>query len=150
MVKRSIALIGVVDGLINGFLLYMLGEFLVSPFLKNAYTNFLLFAIVMALVSVFFSWLFAQRAEENIWRVYGIGRVVSILVVIFVFVNYLHFHFHIFPRRELGNIDGIIIVVGQSVFIFVSELLRVNIFAIVAFLKKFKTTDSKTGDGSLS
>ena len=140
--KRRIAFIGITDGLVNGLLLYMLGEFLVSP--QITYTNFLLFTITMAFASVFFSWLLVQYAKEKIWKVYSIGRIVSVLVAVLVFVNYLQFHFHIFPRRELGNIDGIIIIVVQSVFIFVSELLRVNVFAVVALLKKFR---SKTGDG---
>ena len=90
--KRRIAFIGITDGLVNGLLLYMLGEFLVSP--QITYTNFLLFTITMAFASVFFSWLLVQYAKEKIWKVYSIGRIVSVLVAVLVFVNYLQFHFH--------------------------------------------------------
>ena len=132
--KRSI-LLGTADGLYRGFLLFLLGELLVSDFAAESYKGCfaVMFCFVMITVFVFYRLLHHNGGHYAFF--YMFSHIALILAGFLILCNYLEFGLMLFPRRELGNADGLLLLLCHGAYLLLSELLCLIVLIGKLFIK---------------
>ena len=61
-----------------------------------------------------------------------------------IFINYMTIGVHMFPPRELGNVDGLLVFLGQGFYLLLSEPIRlVILFALFVHRKANNFTNQR-------
>jgi hypothetical protein len=130
VIQKSTFKHAILDGVVRGLLLYGLGEYITSQYSQYAYAHYLIAAAICAFISIFLSFLLSKK-ESRLAMFYGISQVFFVLFALLIFVNYMTIGVHVLPMRELGDADGLLIMLVQGVFLLISEHIRlVILFAV--------------------
>lgn len=124
MDKRKLLLSAILDGVVNGLLLFLLGEYTVSIYIAESYVPCIIIGALSALFSTLCFWNLYKKANAKIGFFFLISMVTYILVLCLIFVNYISVHIYIFPRRSLGNGDGIILILVEFFYTVVCTVSR--------------------------
>ncbi len=140
--RRDTLVRGIADGLINAILLFVLGEYCVSKFAGESYVGILYATIVCTGLSIAVSFPITYYTKGNMLGYYIVGRIVFLLSGGLVLLNYLYLHFHIFPLRDLGNADGLVVIFAQGCYLLFSESIRFAFCLAAALNKKLSNKTS--------
>lgn len=125
-----------IDGLIRGAILFFLNEFIISQHIAPPYVVLWVATIACVAISVGeFCWIMCSL-NNKLLSFYVVGQCVFALSIILIFVNYMTLGLHIFPTRNLGNGDGILIVLFNGMYLITSGLLRLGVLFILSLLRQ--------------
>lgn len=130
--------LGALDGLVNGVFLFLLGELVVSTLVENHLSVCFYLAVLFAVFSVLFFCFLSAKTDGKITKLYVIGQLFFVFAIILSFIYYINMPFSILPRRDLGNVDGFVILSVNAVYLLVSQIMRFAVFISVAINRKIK------------
>lgn len=132
---KTTVLYGALDGVIRGGLMYALCEYIVSQYSPYNATHHIAAAVVFATISIGLSLILARNAHK-ISVFYLVGQACFVLFFLLIFINFISIGLHIFPQRELGNADGLLIMFVQGFYLFMSEPIRLVILFAMSIHRK--------------
>lgn len=130
--KNRIVLRAAIDGIFQGFLLFILGEFLISIYAqKFSLEKQLLLCGILAISSAIVYYFLLFRSFYNKVIKFSLYSIVWFCISVFLmFINYLTVSFHILPIRQLNEGDGIILIITDVAFILLSIFSKLTVFLI--------------------
>lgn len=125
----------ILDATIQGFVFFLLTQYVISIYYGNSVLNALVFilSIAISLISFYFS---LSNICEKIFIKYTINVISFLLIICVVLINSFFGLVEVFPKRELVNTDGFIIILSQSAFISMFILSRVLILIKIIIHKR--------------
>lgn len=136
--KNRILLHSALDGCARGVMAFLLSELTCSVYMDmdKQFSLCLALAGVCAVLSAAFLLLHGKKTACELWKIYGLGEVFYLLMGGIAFLNDMFFHLSLFPRREMGNGDGLLLLFIMGLYVVLSEILRlVFLFAGIALNK---------------
>lgn len=116
-------ILGIADGLINWFLLFLSGELCVSKLLDGSIEQCMNTTCVCVFASVIVFCVFIKLLDRGIIAFSIIQFVAFIVLALVFFVINIELHFSIVPRRPLANGDGLLFLFCQILYFALSEIL---------------------------
>lgn len=135
MVVNKTIKYAIIDGVARGILLMLPGEMLVLFHCDSAYIISMVVAIAGALISAAI-FRHSLRFAERLVRFYFLDILIFVITNLILLLNYTELHIFLIPRRELGNADGIIMIMAEAIFMVTSVLFRVVLLIAESALRK--------------
>lgn len=133
---------GIWDGLLHGLLLIFVGGYSASVFALHSYAfDLALIAACVIVTAVSAHFAFRHQPPTRLWIILLISCLIFSLIALLGFCNLFTLKLRVFPQRELGDADGIIMLLYQALYLFVSAITRIVlfVFALISAYRKRKT-----------
>jgi hypothetical protein len=134
--KTSICKCGLIDGCVNALLCFLALDIATST-LVTGYDVGLIVICVCAVLSAVLFFFLAKRTYDSIARCFWTGLLYFVLAGIVLFFCRVA-GLHLFPRREMADAEGIMLLLFDGLYLTLSVILRV-VYILLAKLKTAKT-----------
>lgn len=129
----------VLDGIIQGILLCLFPEYILSTFFVDEPIELnIVFIIILCVLSLISFYFLILRKTQKIWVKSFISFISFFAILLLNFINLMTLHIMIIPLREVSNADGLFVLFFVGPYLAVVIISRIIALIITLIINKTK------------